>query len=279
MKSAHRPKSLTVRQAADARTLPINELGASPARFQQLLVLACTLIAFLIMSGCSISSFKDQPSYAKAHRFPPEIVPSLIQASGSGDDGDPDAQFKLSHAYAKGIGVRPNAKESLYWLQQSARQEYPHAMYKTGVLYAKGGLGLKKDTRKSILWFRRAAKYDQQNALMTLGHLRFRGKHVKQDFNRAKDYFCRAADEDNTKGMFYCGLMNTHPRFAGKVAEQDLDAGIAYLETASERGNAQATKLLPYVRPPEDQPEEEPDVMGEDAVERDDGSYDDDEAF
>lgn len=219
--------------------------------------LALVFTLCVMLTACSISSFKEPVPYSQAHKFPPELVPSLIQAAGDGTSGDPDAQFKLSHAYAKGIGVETNTKEALYWLQQSARQEYPHAMYKIGILYAKGGMGLQQNTRKSILWFRRAARFDQPNALMTLGHLRFRGKHVKQDYNRAKDYYCRAADTGQVTGMFYCGLLNTHPRFAGKVEEQDLDYGIANLESAAEKGDERAIKLLPLIRPQEPEPEDE----------------------
>jgi len=277
MKSAHRTNTPNPKPRIQAKALsaPLNRSPLDPARTWSMLV--AVLVACLILSGCAVTSFKEPVSYSKAHKFPPELVPSLIQAAGDGTSGDPDAQFKLSHAYAKGIGVDRNTKEALYWLQQSARQEYPHAMFKMGILYAKGGMGLKQDTRKSILWFRRAARYDQPNALMTLAHLRFRGKHLRQDYNRAQNYYCRAADTGEVNGMFYCGLLNTHPKFAGKVETQDLDYGLGNLEKAAEQGNQRAMKLLPLVRPPEATPQE--DAMSEEDRLLSEEISEDDEGF
>ncbi len=65
--------------------------------------------------------------------------------------GNPAAQFELSLLYLYGKGVKPDTREAMRWLKQSALRGYPPAQSNLGVAFNRGRY-LPQDGAKAYIW-------------------------------------------------------------------------------------------------------------------------------
>ena len=85
-----------------------------------------------------------------------------------------------------------NNKEALYWLEKSASNDEPEALYQLGLYYAE-----KADLAKSIQYYQRAAELNYGDALLELYYIYGEGFGVEQDEDKALFFLKRAAESGN----------------------------------------------------------------------------------
>ena len=77
--------------------------------------------------------------------------------------GNAKAQFELSQAYFEGKIVGRNDNEGLKWLEKSAENDYPDALFELGGMYLNGFL-VKQDLEKGQYYMKKAAALGHEKA-------------------------------------------------------------------------------------------------------------------
>jgi TPR repeat protein len=72
--------------------------------------------------------------------------------------GDVRAQQALGRMYEKGKGVSRDFTEALRWYQRAAEQGWPDAQYRVSAAYALGVGGVSRDLDESSKWLHKAAE-------------------------------------------------------------------------------------------------------------------------
>ncbi|EGC72212.1 Sel1 repeat protein [Haemophilus parainfluenzae ATCC 33392] len=85
-----------------------------------------------------------------------------------------------------------NNKEALYWLEKSASNDEPEALYQLGLYYAE-----KADLAKAIKYYQRAAELNNAEAALELYYIYGEGFGVEQDEDKALFFLKRAAESGN----------------------------------------------------------------------------------
>lgn len=85
-----------------------------------------------------------------------------------------------------------NNKEALYWLEKSASNDEPEALYQLGLYYAE-----KADLAKAIKYYQRAAELNNAEAALELYYIYGEGFGVEQDENKALFFLKKAAESGN----------------------------------------------------------------------------------
>lgn len=118
----------------------------------------------------------------------PELaLPWLIK---SAKKENPEAQFLLASAYRFGSGTGVNTKESLYWMELSAKSGMRDAQYDLGIMY--GYIPEIIDLEKSDYWIKQAALQNLPIAFWMLGSKYLVGDEVEKDIEKAVIYLKKA---------------------------------------------------------------------------------------
>ena len=89
-----------------------------------------------------------------------------------------------------------NNKEALYWLEKSASNDEPEALYQLGLYYAE-----KADLAKSIQYYQRAAELNSGDALLELYYIYGEGIGVEQDDDKALFFLKKVAELGNQEAI------------------------------------------------------------------------------
>ena len=89
-----------------------------------------------------------------------------------------------------------NNKEALYWLEKSASNDEPEALYQLGLYYAE-----KADLAKSIQYYQRAAELNYGDALLELYYIYGEGIGVEQDDDKALFFLKKVAELGNQEAI------------------------------------------------------------------------------
>ena len=83
-------------------------------------------------------------------------------------------------------------KEALYWLEKSASNDDPYALYQLGLYYSEAN-----DLAKAIKYYQRAAELNNADALLELSYIYGEGIGVEQDDDKALFFLNKAAESGN----------------------------------------------------------------------------------
>lgn len=89
-----------------------------------------------------------------------------------------------------------NNKEALYWLEKSASNDEPEALYQLGLYYAE-----KADLAKAIKYYQRAAELNNAEAALELYYIYGEGFGVEQDEDKALFFLKKAAESGNQEAI------------------------------------------------------------------------------
>ena len=87
-------------------------------------------------------------------------------------------------------------KEALYWLEKSASNDDPYALYQLGLYYSEAN-----DLAKAIKYYQRAAELNNADALLELSYIYGEGIGVEQDDDKALFFLKKAAELENQEAI------------------------------------------------------------------------------
>ena len=152
-------------------------------------------IVFLLVILASSSVIAELPiSQTKFRKAPIEMVVKYAESD------NPEAQLELAMRYYAGHQVERDVAQAFQWMNLSAEQRHPEAMYLLSLMYA-DGVGVMADLQKEELWFAKAIA-----ALPTDERLRLR---YKQGLTRSDDpqaFLQKCADAGYVPALLDLGL-------------------------------------------------------------------------
>ncbi len=94
------------------------------------------------------------------------------------EQGDPDAQYNLGHAYATGNDIERDRSKAIKWYAAAAKAGHLEAQYALGSLFQQGWKGIPPNHREAANWFKQAAERGHVKAQWQLSLLYENGKGV-----------------------------------------------------------------------------------------------------
>ena len=140
------------------------------------------------------------------------------------DLGHMISKYNLGNLYENGFGVKQDFEKAFKLFELAAEQGYPEAQNALGIMYA-GGMTIYQDYEKGFHWFFEAfrqgfapAQFNLkrlceergagcEESYFILGRMYFKGKKVKQDFEKAKYWFTKAADLGHIEAKDFLSTM------------------------------------------------------------------------
>jgi len=101
------------------------------------------------------------------------------------EQGDPDAQYNLGHAYATGKDIERDRSKAIKWYAAAAKAGHLEAQYALGSLFQHGWKGIPPNHREAANWFKQAAERGHVKAQWQLSLLYENGKGIKKSIVEA----------------------------------------------------------------------------------------------
>ena len=118
----------------------------------------------------------------------------------------------------------------------------PMAMHNIGWLHESAKLG-ENDYYEAVAWYEKAAALQLPEAYMRLGDHYYQGYHLTKSYEKARDYYLKAARQGMPEAMYSAGaaLVNLGHQDAGydwiyKAAEKDYPKALLHLGYAHDEG-------------------------------------------
>ncbi|QCE35090.1 sel1 repeat family protein [Acetobacteraceae bacterium] len=239
------------------------------------------------MSSSSPSEYKppkrkraDRKNFARAEKLLTEgdLTQAFSLFSALAMKGDAEAEWQVGKSYLSGKAVPYSLGDALYWVRLSAEQGFPPACLTFAYLYLEGfppsllehkqqhfshlSEESSPNYEKARFWGQKAAEAGEHNAQAFLGSLLLREKnHKKNDAQEAHSeavgWLERSIEGGSALGNLEHGrqllseggyLETAEVSLAKKPITEKFRQGVAYLETALEKGVASAALLLGWMR-------------------------------
>jgi len=169
--------------------------------------------------------------------------------------GDPMAQYELAKLHEDESAAanmdrrRRVPPKSLELYQQAAEQNYPQALTDLGYMYIQGAAGetnITKAVEKAVECFEKAAELGDPTAQAALGTIHLTLLKPR-NVALAKEYFVKAALQDNAEAFFYLGELEAgiHDReeqrlFSANRSHERMQRALRYYERSADYGSVSA---------------------------------------
>jgi len=153
--------------------------------------------------------------------------------------GSAEAQARLGHQYALGLGVEADPAAAERWFTAAAEQLSAEGELGLGLLYA-GSYDTAPDLERAAYWLSRAAEQNHKIAQYGLGKLQLHGAGIAKDPAAAVRLLARSAGQDYAPAMYLLGMIH----WQGAGVPVDTGLGETWLRRAGIRGHGEACCAL-----------------------------------
>lgn len=157
--------------------------------------------------------------------------------------GNPVVLTAIAQLYLEGLGVEPDPKLGVAFLEQAVGADHPPASLRLGVAHLRG-MGVEQDVDAAREWLTRAADAGLAPAMVYLGQSYRTPFADPPDPEAAREWFRKAAEAGAADAMAYLGFMAEAGE--GRV-ENDPEAARGYFERAAEAGSAVAQAKMAHI--------------------------------
>jgi TPR repeat protein len=170
----------------------------------------------------------DKEEYEEALRL-------YLKTIDDPSDVSPQTQYKIGRMYAKGLGTEADANIATWWYEKAASAGYIDAQFNLGYLYVE--IRLLSD---AFLCFSKCAQSGDAEAQNNVGDFYYTGISIEQSYEKALEWYQKAAIGGNADGLFMTGVM----LYNGESVTADKTAGLEKIKKAAELGSETAQKYL-----------------------------------
>ena len=174
----------------------------------------------------------------------------LLQAA---ENGDAEAQYLVAAAYSSGEGVSTNQERTSYWLRRSAVRGFGRAQFFYGSLLFYGEGAIKRNPEEGLAWWQVASENGNLSALINMGDAYRIGTQVKEDLEKAEQYYQRVLSaghkeaETNLGRLYDARAIKAKKINDKKAFETAQEKKLAYYKQAAAKGSSDGMKLLAYM--------------------------------
>ncbi|KAM0937007.1 putative ERAD-associated E3 ubiquitin-protein ligase component HRD3 [Dioscorea sansibarensis] len=152
--------------------------------------------------------------------------------------GNSLAMSRMGWVYYYGLrGLRRDHDKALYWISKAVEKREPRAIELLAEMYASGA-GVERNYAKAFELL--SMLEENYSAFVGLGYLYFNGYGVEKNFTMAKEYFEKAAKNEEPRGHYNLGLLY----LKGVGVERDFLAALKHFIPAANAGDQKAAYQL-----------------------------------
>ena len=133
--------------------------------------------------------------------------------------GDSEAQYALSRMYRFDENVEKNGKLAFYWVEKAALQGHCRAQADLAGYY-----DWHNDYENGVYWCKKAAEQGSEYAYNSLAAYYLTGVGVKQDFEKALDYF------EKSYLLHYAAKFNFLDKCYDRGNKQDIEKALLWIK-------------------------------------------------
>lgn len=133
-------------------------------------------------------------SDSEIKELPPEMsdAAAVDEMTRLAQSGNANFQYSLGRCYDKGLKVKQDYEQALYWYQKAAEQGHDKAANNLGCMYL-DGRGVEQDYEKAAWWLELSAQKNDTLAILNLGCMYEDGNlGGSQNYDKAFEYYQRA---------------------------------------------------------------------------------------
>ena len=186
--------------------------------------------AWRVLADCYYSGFGTLPDGKK-------MIEALEKAVAKGNF---ESLSRMGYCYEFGINVKADMKKALSCYERAAKAGLPAAMLKYGDMIAAGEVE-GKGTNDALVWIEKSAIEDCPEALYRLGTWKLCGVGTKKDPEFAAELFTRGAQLEHLNCQYELGMLFLQKD--GPIAK-DEKAAFFWFNRAASRGNPHAQRQL-----------------------------------
>ena len=110
-------------------------------------------------------------------------------------------QYELYKVYKNAVYVNQSSYNAYKWLEKSANNKYPPAVFEMGNVYFEGKLKKHQNIKLAYYWYTQAAKQNNSTAQILLGSFYETGAYVNKDLKKALYWYVIAAKNRNVEAI------------------------------------------------------------------------------
>ncbi len=114
------------------------------------------------------------------------------------------AMYLLAQAYALGEGLPQNQAKAFQWYLKSAKTEHPLAQYHAGKRFLEGN-GIISDSYQAFYWFEQSAKQNINTAQFELAKMYEYGTATTPNPEKAYEWYLKSSNNHNADAQFRLG--------------------------------------------------------------------------
>lgn len=147
------------------------------------------------------------------------------------EQGHVNATYRLGNSYYFGFGTPQDFKTALKYFYRAAEKGSPDAMMQIGFCHTRG-FGVKQDYAKALKWYEKAAAKNCYGAYLQLARAYFDGKGVPVDYQKSFDYYMKMERTSPNKWIGAGEIAVFYER--GLVVKQDFEKAFQYYDRGAD---------------------------------------------
>ncbi|MGH7952502.1 MAG: tetratricopeptide repeat protein [Limisphaerales bacterium] len=139
----------------------------------------------------------------------------------------------------QGKNVRQNSKKAFALNAQAAKENYHDAILAMGWFYIRG-IGVKENSEKAKEWYRKSARQGEPKAMFSLGQIAY----IEKNFSDSLTWFKRAVKTGHARSLYYIGRQYWN----GQGVDRDRKEAMRLFHLAARKKVVEAVRLLKFFR-------------------------------
>lgn len=160
------------------------------------------------------------------------------------NEGDVNAQIKISGMYARGEGVKKDPEMSVFWVKKAALRGDRGAQHYLARSYERG-VGTGKDLCLAFKWYKESAAQGYADSIFRLGIFYSNGFCVPQDLEKSDELILEAANRGSIGAQVT--IAYAYETEDSRTIE-DIDTAIFWYQKAAQQGYEWAGERLVELR-------------------------------
>lgn len=156
------------------------------------------------------------------------------------NDSSAYAMNCLGIAYMAGLGVNVDSTKAVEWLERAGREGYAEAYHNLGFIYKYSRCGVRQDFQKAYQYFVAGADKGSVSCMYDKGFMLYKGLGCTQDYRMAVECFNAAAVSNHRPSLYMLGLCYRN----GYGVEKNAATAFEYLTRSASLGYRDAREEL-----------------------------------
>ena len=178
--------------------------------------------------------------YDKGLKVKQDYQQALYWYQKAAEQGHDKAANNLGCMYLDGRGVAQDYEKAAWWLELSAQKNDTYALLNLGSMYEDGNLGGAPNYDKAFEYYQKADKMGCAPAAWELGHCFEVGVGTKANAKKAFSFYKKSADAGYGPAAYETGRRYLE----GDGVKKDAALARKYLEIAVKKGELKAAEFL-----------------------------------